>query len=132
MQKETIVVIIILILILIANFVTQRNTEDVVTKLNELFENIKTEIEEAGKENINKENVQKRVKDIEDNWEEEHAKLAYYIEHDELEKVESDIVVLSSFVDANDYEQAIGKIEEGKFLLEHIHDKYAFNLENIF
>lgn len=132
MQKETVVVIILILLIFIGNFITQKNTKEVVNDLSEKFENIRLKIEEEGEENINKESVQNLRNEIRDKWEEEHVKLAYYIEHDELEKVESNIMVLSSFIDTNDYKQAISKVEEGKFILEHILDKYAFSLENIF
>lgn len=61
-----------------------------------------------------------------------HKKLAYYIEHDELEKVDTAIVTMKSYIKTNDYSLAIAELEEGKFVLEHIKDKNSFNLQNIF
>ena len=61
-----------------------------------------------------------------------HDKLAYFIEHDELEKVETDLVSIKSYIETQEYEQAVGELDKGAFVLKHIEDKYAFNLQNIF
>lgn len=58
--------------------------------------------------------------------------MAYYIEHDELEKVETNLTALKSFVDSNEYVDAMSELDKSVFVLKHIEDKYAFNLQNIF
>ncbi len=133
MRKETIICIVIVVAIVIANIITQKYTTTTVDKLNQELDELKSEITKIGEnENIDKDNIKDKIKEIKDNWEDVHSKLAYYIEHDELEKVETDIVGINSSIETNDYEQVLSKIDESKFILRHIEDKYAFNLENIF
>ena len=61
-----------------------------------------------------------------------HYKLAYYIEHDELEKVDTAIITMKSYIETEDYSSAVAELDEGKFVLEHIQKKNAFNLQNVF
>lgn len=65
-------------------------------------------------------------------WQEKHDKLAYFIEHDELEKVETELIVIKSYIETEDYEESISELDKGVFILKHIEDKYAFNLQNVF
>ena len=83
-------------------------------------------------ENIEKEKVQKEIEDIYKQWEERHDKLAYFIEHDELEKVETQFVAIKGYIETEDYEESISELDKSVFILEHIEDKYAFNLQNVF
>ena len=76
--------------------------------------------------------IESKVKEIRDEWESRHEKLAYYIEHDELEKVETNLVALNGFIESNEYSDAISELDKSVFVLKHIEDKYAFNLENVF
>ena len=69
---------------------------------------------------------------LDQTWEDKHNKLAYYIEHDELEKVDSSIVKVRYFLENGDIPSAIAELETGKFVLKHIEDKYKFNFQNIF
>ena len=106
---------------------TQNYTKKSVSMVTEQFSNLETFILED-----NKEKIQNCVNNIDNNWEEIHDKLAYYIEHDELEKVDTAIVTMKSYIETKDYSSAIAELEEGKFVLEHIQEKNAFNLQNIF
>ncbi len=65
-------------------------------------------------------------------WERRHDKLAYFIEHDELEKVKTDLTALNSFIETKEYAEAISELDKCVFVLKHIEDKYAFNLQNVF
>lgn len=49
-----------------------------------------------------------------------------------LEKVDTAIVQVKSFVENEEIPSAIAELETGKFVLEHIERKYKFNLQNIF
>ena len=80
----------------------------------------------------NKEQIDNKVKSLDEKWGQKHDALAYYIEHDELEKVDTAIVSLKSYVETKDYSSAVAELDEGKFVLEHIQKKNAFNLENVF
>ena len=133
MKKEIVICIVIVVIIVIANIVTQNYTTKSVTELNNKLEALETEITDIGEDgDISRDNVKTKIEEVEKYWEDVHSKLAYYIEHDELEKVETDIVGINSSIETNDYEQVLSKIDESKFILRHIEDKYAFTLENIF
>ena len=133
MKKELIICIVIFTLIVIGNIITQNYTKQSVdnlsNKLEELKENIYGKIKEDNKE---KEDLIEEVDNITKNWETRHDKLAYYIEHNELEKVEDNLTGLNSLVKTNQYPDAIKELDKCVFILKHIEEKYAFNLENIF
>ena len=134
MKKELIICIIIFTAIVIGNIITQNYTKQSVNNLSNELEELKENIGGKIGENNNKENEEliEKINDITKNWEERHDKLAYYIEHNELEKVEDNLTGLSSLVKTNEYPDAIKELDKCVFILKHIEEKYAFNLENIF
>ena len=127
MFKELIISSIIIIIIFSLDMFTQNYTKKSVSIITEQFSDLETFIIE---DNID--NIQNSIKDIDNDWKKIHDKLAYYIEHDELEKVDTAIVTMKSFIETKDYSSAIAELEEGKFVLEHIQEKNSFNLQNIF
>ena len=58
--------------------------------------------------------------------------MSYFIEHDELEKVETNLVGLNSFIDMRDEKEAVAELNRAIFVLKHIEDKNNLNLRNIF
>lgn len=131
MRKETIICIVIVILIVIGNIVTQNYTVDSVESLSNQLSELKSKIFQE-EENIEKDDVKNKMKEIEDNWKSRHDKLAYFIEHDELEKVETNLTSLKSFIESNEHSDAVSELDKSIFVLKHIEEKYAFNLENVF
>lgn len=134
MKKEIIVCIIIVITIIVGNIVTQNYTVKSIGILSEELEKLKKDVieaEENGEEEIN-ENIKDKKEEIKKEWENRHDKFAYFIEHDELEKVETDLTALNSFIETKEYAEAISELDKCVFVLKHIEDKYAFNLQNVF
>ena len=131
MQKEIIVCIFIIVLIIVGNVVTQNYTVESVESLADQLSDLKSDIFKE-EENIERDSIKDKIKQIENNWESRHDKLAYYIEHDELEKVETNLTSLRSFIEANENSEAVSELDKSVFVLKHIEDKYAFNLQNIF
>mgnify|MGYP004497313341 FL=1 len=127
MHKELIICIILVILIIIGDIVTQNYTKNTVNYMTEELENLKQSLSE--KEDEKSDEV---INKIDDKWQEVHDKLACYIEHDELEKVETNFTACKSLAKYGEYEQAISELEKTVFVLDHITDKYSFNLVNIF
>ena len=78
------------------------------------------------------EQIDNEIKNIESKWEEKQKKLAYYIEHDELEKVGNIISKLYSNVENRQKEIALENVKEIEFLLTHIQNKSILNLQNVF
>lgn len=134
MKKETIICIIIVITINVGNIITQKYTKESVETLSNGLEILKTDLKnelDSNEKEANEEILEK-IDKIRENWESRHDKLAYYIEHNELEKVESNLTALNSFVQTKEYADAIKELDESVFVLRHIQEKYAFNLKNIF
>ncbi len=131
MQKEVIVCIFIIVLIIVGNVVTQNYTVESVESLADQLSDLKSDIFKE-EENIERDSIKDKIKQIKDNCESRHDKLAYYIEHDELEKVETNLTSLGSFIEANENSEAVSELDKTIFVLKHIEDKYAFNLQNIF
>ena len=127
MIKEILICIIIVTGIIGLELFTQNFTEKTVKEITASFSKIGNEIV---KQNIEQINIE--LENISDKWEEKQKKLAYYIEHDELEKVHTAIVIMKSYIKTNDFSSAMAELEEGKFVIEHIKEKNSFNLQNIF
>lgn len=132
MWKETIICMIIVIVIIVGNVITQNYTLESVKKLTDELEELKEDflkIEQGEKDN---EDAKEKMKEIKENWDTRHNNLAYYIEHDELEKVETDLTAMNSFIEQEEYVEAISELDKSVFILKHIKEKYEFNLQNIF
>ena len=127
MHKEMIICVILVILIIIGDIITQNYTKNTVNYITGELENLKQSLLEESNEKANAE-----IEKIDNKWNEVHDKLAYYIEHDELEKVETNFTACKSLTKTEEYEQAISELEKTVYVLEHITDKYSFDLVNIF
>ena len=127
MFKETVICVIIIIAIFTLDIVTQNFTKNTVSEITGIFTSLKENI-------LKKDDVQikNEIKKLDEQWKNVHDKLAYYIEHDDLEKVDTAIVTMKSYVETDNFSSATAELDEGKFVLEHIQDKNAFNLQNIF
>ena len=127
MFKETIICIVIVVAIFSLDMFTQKYTKNAVEDISNRFASLRENILKEDKDQMDEE-----LKKLDENWNEMHDKLAYYIEHDELEKVDTAIVDAKSFVETEDYPSAVAEVDKAKFVMEHIKRKYAFNLQNIF
>lgn len=131
MYKETIICIVTIILILIGNVITQNYTKSSVEETSKSLINLREEISKEENE-VNNDIAKDKINKIHEKWDKRHDKLAYYIEHDELEKVETNLTKLRSFIESNEYQDAMSELDDAVFLLRHIEEKNKFNLENIF
>lgn len=129
MWKEFIICSVILILILVGNYIAQNFTTKSVDQLNLQLDELEALI---SNENTNEEKVKSKMNEIKDNWNKIYKKLAYYLEHNELEKVAMNLTSLESFVKTSEYADSINELQETKFVLQHIKDKYGIILVNIF
>ena len=129
MYKELIIIIIIIALVIVGNIITQNNTNKSVEAIND---ELKIFREEILKQTISKTEIEEHIKKINNTWEEKFEKLAYYIEHDELEKASSELTKLKADVETENYDFAIENLDNCVFILEHIKDKLALKIVNIF
>ena len=124
MYKELIISIIIIISIFLFDKITTNYLQESTEVLTGKLEEIKNETEE--------EKRKEQMKNITEEWEKRYEKLAYYIEHDELEKVKTKIVNIKSNIETKQEEQVVENIDEAIYLLEHIKEKDELNLKDIF
>ena len=132
MVKEFIICVIILILIFVGNGITQGYSRDSIEDINGKLTELEQIIDKENQEEIDQEEVNKREEEIDKQWDEMFSKLAYYIEHEELEKVAKNLENMKTYLELKEYDNAIKEIREGIYILQHIEDKYSFNLQNIF
>ena len=127
MYKEIVITVIVLVLIVVGNIITQNNTNKSVEEMSKKLDNLKQEIE-----NKNWEESNKKMEEIEKIWEEKNEVMAYYIEHNELEKVQTEIAKTKADVELKEAAMAAESISNCNFILEHIKDKNALKIVNIF
>ena len=132
MYKEIIISIIILIGIITLDQITQRYTKESMESFSEKLSIMKKDLKEEIEKEKEEKNLEEEVKKLEIDWEEMYGNLAYFIEHDELEKIETQLKELKGNVEVKQYAEAIPGIEKCKFILEHIKQKDAIHIQNIF
>ena len=129
MLKEFLICAIIIIVILVGNTVTQGYSRNSIEEINDKLRELKQMLDDEEK---NEEQIQVKKEEIEQDWEDMFSKLAYYIEHDELEKFARILENIKTYIEVKEYDNVDKEINEGIFILEHIEDKYSFYLQNIF
>lgn len=132
MKKETIICILVIIIVAIGNFVTQNYTEKCVSVINDDLIELENKMKKEDKDQKDMEDIKEKVVETKETWTLMQEKLAFYIEHDELEKVETQLFLLKGQADTKLYSNAVAEIEKCIFILEHIEDKNALSIKNIF
>ena len=129
MNKELIICVVIIILIIVGNAITQNYTRQNIQDISTALEKLE---EELIVKEINWNNAKSHYYDINKKWKDVKNIMSYFIEHDELEKVETNLVGLNSFIDMRDEKEAVAELNRAIFVLKHIEDKNNLNLRNIF
>lgn len=129
MYKELIISIVVVGLIILGNITTQNNTIKSVNEISGRLENLR---EIISKDEVDAEKSKDKIQDVEKVWEKRYEKMAYYIEHNELEKVETELTKLKADIDMKEYKMGVENLDNCIFILEHIKDKTALKIVNIF
>lgn len=128
MKKEAIITVSIIILILIAEWATQNYTRKSFAEVEENLIQLKEEILQSDANNAQ---LIEKTEQISELWESKQENLSYYLEHNELEKVNTQIVLIKGYLESDSPQDAIPDLEEGLYIIEHIKEKEAFKLKNI-
>ena len=126
MYREIVISVVLLVFIFTANFFARNFTEKSIDEVTEKLEVLQTEMITDGQK------AKQEYEELEKLWLEKYEILAYYIEHDELEKVSSELYQLKGSIQTDQIDEGIPTIENCKFMLRHIRDKYKFEIKNIF
>lgn len=127
MRKEIIIVLLIIVIIFATDIITQNFTKNSISVMNEKLDNIKTYVINNDINNLNLE-----IKDLNEKWTDINNKMSFYIEHDELEKVNSSLVKFKSYIELEEYSEAVPEIDECKYILDHIKEKQRLKIINLF
>ena len=119
MQKEIFIVIIIIIAIVSIDVLTNNYTKKNFGRIDEKLE----EIKKIGLSLINEEDKEDELKnklgELEKDWHNINSKTAFFLEHDELEKINSSMIKFKSYFELEEYTEAIPELENCKFILKH-------------
>ena len=126
MYEELIISAIVIILVIVVNFVMGKLVDDKLNRVIDLLAETRTAIEDKDYEKANG-----KVEEIDKHWESSERFLSCYIEHDELEKVETEFTSLKACLEIEE-EDCLEYIDRMSFVVEHIEKKDDFVLENMF
>lgn len=127
MYKELIIITVVIILIVALDVITGKYTKDSVEVISNQLNELRIDILDE-----NKEKAENKMQEIKQKWEERYKVLAFYIEHDELEKVETELTGLAADLNVEEYKHGIAELDTTIFILEHIQEKEEFHLRSIF
>lgn len=127
MKKEIILTIIILFIIVIADRITTKMIDEKIDEVSILLEELSDIIQDEDMLEVND-----KFEKIENLWKMADSNFSYYIEHDELEKVGTEMNSLKSSIETENWDEGENNIQRLQFILEHIKDKMDLKLKNIF
>ena len=125
--REVLIIIIILIIVFWTERITSNELNDSVKWVRDRIISVENKVNEDKKEEAEKE-----FDEFQEQWKEKNEKLALFVEHNELEKISNDIVIIKSNLKSDDIDEVMEDIAELKFMLEHIEEKNQLKLKNIF
>ena len=128
MKKEIIISVIIIIFIIFFHASTQVYTQNFFNSISDDLNNIEKKF---FSENINEDELESDIDSITNKWKEKYDYFACFIEHDELEKVQTQLISIKSNIKTEDYGKAIDETERCKFILKHIEEKDSLKVVNI-
>ena len=132
MTKELIISVIIVVVIIAGDIFTTKYTNKSIKTTTQSLSEIRKEIEKEKEEDIDADKLKEQIRDIRNEWNKKHKKLAIYIEHDELEKIETDLAGLNGYLDKEEYGDSMAQLDISVYVLEHIKNKTTLSLINIF
>lgn len=129
MLKEFSIIGVILIIIIGGNILMQQylknSSEPIIQDLEQLYEQLVSNQSE-------KEELKQKVEEIDKQWEGVSKIWTMIILHSELDQIEIAMINTRTAIDVDEFEEASLELKKAIFLLEHIQEKDAFKIKNIF
>lgn len=138
MKKEIIVASFIIIFVVVAEIVTANTTDKKMTDMNNKLEVLEIMVQESmneddvAKKDMRNQEIKNCVVQIKNKWEKDEEILSLYIEHDELEKIGTEVHSLYSYIESRDDTECLDSIARLEFILDHLSKKQDFKLNNFF
>lgn len=125
-MKEVIISGIIIAVIVAGNILTGNFIDSKLDHIIGLLDEINPILEEEDYEKAGK-----KITEIREYLDESETLLSCYIEHDELEKVQTSLVLLESYIKLGD-DEAFSEANQMSFVIKHIEEKDDLKIKNIF
>lgn len=126
MMKEIVISTIIVVVIVGCNILVGNFIDDKLDHIISLLDDVIPMLE-----NEEYEKSSEKIDEINDYLNESESVLSCYIEHDELEKVQSSLTVLNSYVKMES-DEAFSEANDMSFIIKHIKEKDDLKVKNIF
>lgn len=131
MYKEIFICIITVVMIIAINTLMEKYTQETVKILSENLVELRNELPNEENEN-DEETMNKKLDLVCEEWDKRYNILTCYLEHNELEKIETNLTILKSSIECNEYSDAKCKLDEIIFGLHHIEEKNKLDIKNVF
>ena len=125
--KEYLIIVVILVVVFVTDYLTNKRLVESVGWMKDGITSIENKISEQKEWE-----AQEEFYELEEKWKQETEKLSLFVEHDELEKVSTNIVIIESNFETDETDKVLENIAELRFLLEHIEEKNQLKLKNVF
>ncbi len=132
MRKEVLIIVGTIIFIIVAHAVSQIYMQRFFESISKDLEKIEQKILDADAEELNNEELERDIESVMNKWKEKYDTFACYIEHDELEKIQVQLISIQANIRVGDYDKSIDEAERCKFILKHIEEKDSLKVVNIF
>ena len=129
MVKEIVISTISVIAIVVGNNVTNSYANETLENINEEIKELRSVI---STEEVNSEEAKEKIDGIFETWQEKQTKLAYFEEHDELEKIEQGLTEIRGNIEMEENQEAVVQADKTMFIINHLQEKLNLRLENIF
>ena len=125
--KEYFIIFIILIIVGYINYLTDKDLKSQISWMRDGIASIENKINEE-----NKDKAKKEFEELHNKWSDITEHLELFVDHNELEKISSDIIKIDANLKVDENEELIENIYDLQFMLDHIEQKNKLNLRNFF
>ena len=129
MIREMVISAISVVAIVVGNNVTNSYANETLENTIEKIKDLRNIISQ---EEVNSEEAEKKINEIFETWQEKQTKLAYFEEHDELEKIEQGLTEIRGNIEMEENQEAVVQADKTMFIINHLQEKLDLRLENIF
>ena len=126
--KEYVILFFIIVFVILIEFITGKITNKSLESINYYISNLEEGIN-------NNDNIESKMEELSNKWYKDEIILSYYMEHNELEKISTNMNELRvnlRNISNNNYAEIKVLIDEIKYRLEYIKSKQKLGLKNVF
>ena len=125
--KEYIIIIVIIFLISTIEVWTSYELRNSIDNMKNGIQSVQNKVDEK-----NEKEAQQEFDKLKENWKDQADRLAFFTEHNELEKINNDLVKIEANFESDENDMLMENIAELKFILDHIEEKNQLRWKNIF